>query len=303
MFLSQAECDAIGKIWTKEHAGKLTLAQAGYNAHLAGNWKKQNYYKPTPNEFVRAALYNWTPAQGFRSFIGQDMLKISLDRQFDDFEIPTLIFEGKWDLTWDSDKIDFMRENHPHARVEVFEKSGHAIFADEPEKFFRLLKEFLETSSKKTITYKPGNRLTWPKPLSELACKVLMVTSLPDTEERAERLSEIYRQAIEENSKEADGWERLFFTFFYKKGEAKKALEALQRYEHLAKTQDPEKLKEYSHCIKVWRGQLLDLLGRRAEAIKCYQEILRDFKYVNYNCGDVDRKWLEDHIKKPFALD
>ena len=62
--------------------------------------------------------------------------QISLDGKFDDFEIPTLLVEAKWDLTWDTDKAEFMRKNHPHAQFEYFEKSGHCIFGDEPEKFF-----------------------------------------------------------------------------------------------------------------------------------------------------------------------
>jgi len=58
-----------------------------------------------------------------------------------------------------------MRKNHPHAQVKIFKKSGHKIFADEPKKFFSILKSFLKKSSKKHIAYKPGNRLTWPSPL------------------------------------------------------------------------------------------------------------------------------------------
>jgi pimeloyl-ACP methyl ester carboxylesterase len=53
--------------------------------------------------------------------------------------------EAKWGfLWWSHDRAEVMRRNHPHATVEIFEKSGHKIFADEPEKFFTLLKEFLK---------------------------------------------------------------------------------------------------------------------------------------------------------------
>jgi len=55
-----------------------------------------------------------------------------------------------------------MCKNHPHAQCAYFEKSGHAPFADEPEKFFALLKCFLQKSDKAHIVYKPGNRLIWP---------------------------------------------------------------------------------------------------------------------------------------------
>ena len=125
--------------------GKLTPVQAGYNAHLAGDWKRQGYYKPTADEFIREALYEWSPAPGFNGLISNDKRKIALDGKFDDFEVPTLIFEAKWDLTWwNPDRAEIMRKNHPHAQVEIFEKSGHKIFADEPEKFFSIHRDFLK---------------------------------------------------------------------------------------------------------------------------------------------------------------
>ncbi len=303
MFISKEEKDAIQKIYANKNANKLTLEQAVYNAHLAGDWKRQSYYKPTPDEFIRTTLYEWTPAPGFRELICSDESKIGLDNKFNDFEIPTLICEGRWDLTWNTDKVDFMRKNHPRAQVEYFKSSGHQIFADEPEKFFKLLKDFLEKSNKIQIVYKPGNRLIWPQPPSELVCAMLMTLALPNDEKKLDKVVEIYQQAITKNNQDPELWEQFFFAFFRKKGYAEKALEALQRYEHLAKKQDPEALSAYGHCIKVWRGQLLDSLGKRNEAIKYYREILQNFKGVNEHCSDIDRKWLEDHLKNPFTLD
>jgi pimeloyl-ACP methyl ester carboxylesterase len=33
----------------------------------------------------------------------------------------------------------------PSARLEIFEDSGHYAFVEEPEKFYRVIKEFVET--------------------------------------------------------------------------------------------------------------------------------------------------------------
>jgi len=154
------------------------LAQAYYNAHLAGDWKQNSYYKPTSEEFIRTALYEWCPAPGFRDLLFLDYDSFcGLDGKFDDFEIPTLILEGKWDSNWDMGKVEFMRRNHPHAQVEIFKKSGHKIFADEPEKFFDILQKFLEKADKAKIEYKPGNRIQWPKPHSDLELKKVMAQS------------------------------------------------------------------------------------------------------------------------------
>ncbi len=51
--------------------------------------------------------------------------------------------------------------------LKYFKKSGHCIFADEPENFFSLLKDFLERVSEVQIAYKPDNRLHWPNQQSQ----------------------------------------------------------------------------------------------------------------------------------------
>ena len=118
---------------------------------------------------ARHALYDYSPAPGFEA-----LMRIESDQKipqsnflkgkFDNFEIPTLILEAKWELAWwNPDRIEDMRKNHPQAQIELFEKSGHMIFVDEPERFFTLLKTFLEKANKAHITYRPGNRLVWPE--------------------------------------------------------------------------------------------------------------------------------------------
>jgi len=168
MFISQAEWDAIENIGKMGSAGRFTTsAHVIYNKRLAGDWKRWNFYKPTREELIRKALYGWSPAPRFEKLMRPDSDKLSeisfLKGKFDDFEIPALITEARWEMGWwDPHRIETMRKNHPHAIVEIFEKSGHVLFADEPEKFFSLLRNFLEKSSKAHIDYKPGNRLIWP---------------------------------------------------------------------------------------------------------------------------------------------
>jgi len=274
-----------------------------YNAYRAGDWKRQSYYKPTPEELARIVLYKWLPAPGFREIISRDVSTISLDGRFDDFEIPTLLMEAQWDLTWGTDKADLMRKNHPHAQFAYFEKSGHRIFADEPEKFFTTLKNFLEQASKEQITYKPGNRLAWPKPLSPLAAQLVMTGSIGDKAAQERRLVELYKQAVDVNDTDPEVWDILALTFLWNKDHIEKSLDALQRYETLAKSQNPEELNAYGHCINAWRGQTLDLLGRREEATNSYQQALHEYEGGNGYCSNIDEKWLEEHIRTPFALD
>jgi hypothetical protein len=67
--------------------------------------------------------------------------------------IPTLIIEGKWDLTWNTDKPENFYKQHPESELAVFEKSSHSPFKAEQKKFFKVIKKFVanlpKVSSKK----------------------------------------------------------------------------------------------------------------------------------------------------------
>lgn len=57
--------------------------------------------------------------------------------------------------------------------------------------------------------------------------------------------------------------------------------------------------------MKVWQEIMLDLLGRRDEAIMCYKDALKNSDGRSDNCFPsaflIDKKWLETNIKSPFA--
>jgi hypothetical protein len=54
----------------------------------------------------------------------------------------------------------------------------------------------------------------------------------------------------------------------------------------------------------VWEGHLLDLLGRRTEAVAAYQEALKipgqpSMRHDQYGMT-IDKKWVEERLKTPF---
>ena len=145
-FISPAEQEAIDNVQKKVSEGTVTIdAQVIYNKNLAGDWKRYSYYKPAKEEVIRKALYEWSPAPGFEKLMRAESDTINLKGKFDGFKIPTLIIDAQWDflLWWNPERADLMRKNHSHAQFEIFEKSGHKIFADEPDKFFSILKKFI----------------------------------------------------------------------------------------------------------------------------------------------------------------
>jgi len=121
----------------------LTPAQLMYNLLLNGRWRRNHYYRPTRETLARIARYEWTHDDGYYDAVVGDMLHWDLTGAFDAGAIPTLIVEGRWDLTWNTDKPDKLHRLHPHARLELFPRSGHLPFNDEPDHFFGLLEEFL----------------------------------------------------------------------------------------------------------------------------------------------------------------
>jgi hypothetical protein len=56
---------------------------------------------------------------------------------------------------------------------------------------------------------------------------------------------------------------------------------------------------------RTWQGHLLDLLGRRAEAVGRYQEALKvpnppSMKHSQYNLI-ISTQWVEERLKTPFG--
>jgi pimeloyl-ACP methyl ester carboxylesterase len=74
-FISQAEIDRMRAIrtqlrehreregWSRDEYIRLLV----YNNHINGDWKRQHYYKPTPDGFARMALYEWIHDTRLRS--------------------------------------------------------------------------------------------------------------------------------------------------------------------------------------------------------------------------------------------
>ncbi len=73
--------------------------------------------------------------------------------------VPTLILVGRYDLT-SVDTARDMGRRIPHARVVVFEESGHFMYLEEPEKFLAEVRAFLGSgsASRAPLTSRPRRR-------------------------------------------------------------------------------------------------------------------------------------------------
>lgn len=123
-------------------AGPEKLQKYIYNMLLNGDWKRQNFYLPTNEEMAYKSLYEFSCDWGYAGNMCETQRGVDISTF--DGSIPTLIIEGKFDLTWNPDKKPaILRSIHPHAKLIMFDRSAHSPFADEPEKFFDLLRTFI----------------------------------------------------------------------------------------------------------------------------------------------------------------
>lgn len=144
-FISKDEEVRINEIYDLYQTGQITFSQLLYNKNINGDWKRQNFHKPTENEFIRSALYEWKNDIGFNQIMGNSYAQYDFKHIFDNCPIPTLLCEGKWDLSWKANKKNIIRKHHPNAKFVLFQKSGHRIFNDETELFFLTLEEFAKS--------------------------------------------------------------------------------------------------------------------------------------------------------------
>ena len=140
-YYAKSEAQRINELRNSVIAREISMPQYIINRDLSGGWKRQYFYKPSRERIIQNGLYDFVADPSYSS----DWAAYEFEGAFVDCPIPTLIFEGKYDVVWNVDRPAIMGEFHPNAKVVVFEKSGHNIFADEPTRFVREISDWLET--------------------------------------------------------------------------------------------------------------------------------------------------------------
>jgi proline iminopeptidase len=70
---------------------------------------------------------------------------MDLRPQLKHIRVPTLVIVGRHDFITNVAMAEEMVKHIPDARLEIFEDSGHYAFVEEPAKFYRVIKEFVES--------------------------------------------------------------------------------------------------------------------------------------------------------------
>ena len=112
---------------------------------------------------------------------------------------------------------------------------------------------------------------------------------------------ELFAEAVESDMDYLPAWFTLGIALY----EADHYAESLQAFERSER--DSKRLHWFgpgSLPPPAWQGHVLDLLGRRAEALECYRRALgatHNRAVIHHRYGIVvDRKWVEERLKTPF---
>jgi tetratricopeptide (TPR) repeat protein len=261
-----------------------------YNNFLNGDWKRQNFYKPSPERLSQFALYEWVHDSGFNGIMGRSQGRIDLKGAFEGNPIPTLILEGKWDLTWGEEKPEILKKNHPQAQMIMFENAGHGIYDEEPEKFFAELKDFIknlpDVSEDEILAYKSTLR-TWEKETQSSPDRIL--GSFGWGWNSSQKIAQRYSREWLKKFDDLTSFMRTGFALY----DAENYEEALFVFERMQSAAVDKEQKPHEAMALIWQGHMLDLLEKREEAIKRYNQA------ADMNCEDT---WMHAQYEIRYSL-
>lgn len=284
--------------WPREKHLRLLV----YNNHINGDWKRQHFYRPSPEKFAHIALYEWVQDADFNSIMNQSQEKVDLTGAFDENPIPTLILEGKWDLTWGLEKPTILSRNHPNARMVVFEGAGHSIYDENPDAFFSELEGFVRdlpsVTSAEIEHYKEhlaGWRARW------LGSPLYHLKAAGWGMDGSRRIAEAYDVEWLEAIDDPAGFVRVGFALY----DTRRYEEALRVFERFAETAEAAGERVGLAVALIWQGHMLDLLGRREEAIARYQRVVDmdpegSMQHAQYGLSYRFGPYAAERLKTPF---
>lgn len=272
-----------------------------FNNYLNGDWKRQHFYKPSIERMSQIARYEWVHDNDFNRIMNKSANIIDLTGAFKANPIPTLILEGKWDLTWSEQKKEILKANHPNSRMEIFENAGHSIYDEEPDKFFSILNDFitsLKPINDSEIKSFKDNIVEWDK----------LRRTRPDYKIRtvgwgiisSKKLMSTYKREDLDQLNYSIQYLRLGFAQY----DMKQYDEALFIFEQIPNKFESDVLTKYIAII--WQGHILDLLGKRDLAIQKYKIIAElnsneTVQHSQYGLSYELSSYAKKRIETPFT--
>lgn len=139
--------------WFEKSFAALKAEWAGHyetDDDMARLWAEEmKFYFKTFDE--RAAAYQERTKDlpvrivPLKTFNDLEANTMDLRLQLKNISVPTLVIVGRHDFITNVAMAEEIVKHIPGARIEIFEDSGHFVMVEEPEKFYRVIKEFVES--------------------------------------------------------------------------------------------------------------------------------------------------------------
>ncbi len=98
--------------------------------------RAESYHERTKDLPIRIAP--------LKTFNDREARTLDLRPHLKNITVPTLVIVGRHDFITNVAMAEEIVKHIPNARLEIFENSGHYAFVEEPEKFYRVIEEFVE---------------------------------------------------------------------------------------------------------------------------------------------------------------
>jgi proline iminopeptidase len=290
--------------WTQEKKVAVTI----YNLNLNGDWKRQMFYRPSRERIAQMALFEWVHDADFNGILNRSAGTVDLTGAFESCPVPTLILEGKYDLTWNTDKPAILQKNHPRSHLVVFENAGHGIYDEEHEKFFEAVRSFIADLP----AISPGDVISFKHSIATKGFLTAWEKSVQDTMEHVIETSGWGRLANEKlaSSFHTDWLRRLSKPGLYLKigfalYDVMRYDDALAVFGSMQTLSERTAEKDYEAVALIWQGQMLDLMDRRTEAIKRYSMVVElnhegNMRHDQYGLHYSFIPYAKERILSPF---
>lgn len=277
-----------------------------YNNFINGDWKRQHFYKPSPERMAQGALYEWDHDTGFNHIMGSSKGRVDLTGAFNKNPVPTLILEGKWDLTWGEKKPGILKKNHPNAKMVIIENAGHGIYDENPEEFFKILENFIKNllpvSDRDIAAYKKSLK-DWQKKQEQMKKESpeYFLKFVGWGQNSSKQLTEAYSRDWIGKFTTYRGFLRTGFALY----DFEKYREALFVFEKMQVFAKDKKQLHIRGLALIWQGHMLDLLGKRDQAITRYRQAAKmnnkdTFQHGQYGLQFEISSYAAERIKTPF---
>lgn len=130
---------ALKKEWADEYETDEDMARL-WNEEIKFYFKKYDERAQAYHERTKDLLIKVAPLKIFNE---KEAPTFDLRPNLENIKVPTLVIVGRHDFITNVAMAEEMVRCIPNARLEIFEDSGHFASVEEPEKFYRVIKQFV----------------------------------------------------------------------------------------------------------------------------------------------------------------